>query len=100
MQNDEEYMDSEQKQFDGAPVGSEKRGICPVTYELMKHPWLDENMAKRIVKENQADDPEFYRFLEDESFGEFAEEVIDETMNRVSKPAKKGPSITISIGME
>ena len=69
MKNEEEYIEKTEE-VEGSPVGTaeEKKGICPVTYEMLKHPWLGEDMAKRIVKENLADDPEFYSFLEEEGF--------------------------------
>ena len=105
MKNEEEYIEKTEE-VEGSPVGTaeEKKGICPVTYEMMRHPWLGEDMAKRIVKENLADDPGFYGFLEEESdedFEEFADEVIDETMKNVARKQKKvGPAISITIGME
>lgn len=90
----EEEFD-EKEEFEGSAAGidqTEKKGICPVTYEMMKHPWLDENMAKRIVQDNKAEDPDFYLFLEEE--GEEMEEPKPE------KKEKKPIGFSITIGME
>lgn len=88
----EEFEENEEfEEVEGTPAGKEKKGICPVTYEMMKHPWLDENMAKRIVNDNKADDPDFYSFLDEEE--EFEEE-------KPEKKEKKPLGFSITIGME
>lgn len=99
MKNEEEYIEKTEE-VEGSPVGTaeEKKGICPVTYEMLKHPWLGEDMAKRIVKENLADDPGFYGFLEEEGFEEDDDEGEPDHFADVGK--KVGPAISITIGME
>lgn len=100
MKNEEEYMDETQK-IEGFPGGTEKKGICPVTYEMLKHSWLDEEMAKRIVKENLADDPDFYAFLEEEEYDEFADDgkMVDKK-ERGEKKSDRPVGFSITIGME
>ena len=94
MKNDEEYMKI--PEMEGSPVGYEKDGMCPVSYELSKHPWLDESMAKRIVNENLADDPDFYDFLE---MDEEEDEEEEEVMPKPGFPKKEKPmALEITIG--
>lgn len=84
----EEYMDIPEYEEERSPVGFEKKGPCPVEYEMKKHPWLEEQMAKRIVQENLADDPYFYGFLE-------MDEEEDEEESKPFYPKKEKPKATM-----